>query len=238
MLRLAGPHAAVAGEPGEARADHSPVDQSVLGDLNRVSKLLRYSPMAPMEALQVELREAEVVWERVRRPARAATYRIHDLGERPREPLAEIGSQTIFENIPTTTQGPDPLSRIRPLSGVSAVGVAGFEPTTSSSRTKRAAKLRYTPVSPYCSGFPPATGPTLADASPGDEIRFRERARPPKGRSRALRPWEPVPRGPLPVPGPFSHASRGTRVSRVASGGQAKRTGVKRLVPQPAETCR
>ena len=25
------------------------------------------------------------------------------------------------------------------------VGVAGFEPTTSSSRTKRAAKLRYTP---------------------------------------------------------------------------------------------
>lgn len=26
------------------------------------------------------------------------------------------------------------------------VGVAGFEPTTSSSRTKRAAKLRYTPV--------------------------------------------------------------------------------------------
>ena len=27
----------------------------------------------------------------------------------------------------------------------SFVGVAGFEPTTSSSRTKRAAKLRYTP---------------------------------------------------------------------------------------------
>lgn len=27
-----------------------------------------------------------------------------------------------------------------------SVGVAGFEPTTSSSRTKRAAKLRYTPV--------------------------------------------------------------------------------------------
>ncbi len=26
------------------------------------------------------------------------------------------------------------------------VGVAGFEPTASSSRTKRAAKLRYTPV--------------------------------------------------------------------------------------------
>ena len=26
------------------------------------------------------------------------------------------------------------------------VGVAGFEPTTSSSRTKRATKLRYTPM--------------------------------------------------------------------------------------------
>ncbi len=26
------------------------------------------------------------------------------------------------------------------------VGVAGFEPTTSSSRTKRATKLRYTPI--------------------------------------------------------------------------------------------
>lgn len=31
--------------------------------------------------------------------------------------------------------------------GYFTVGVAGFEPTTSSSRTKRAAKLRYTPVS-------------------------------------------------------------------------------------------
>ena len=35
------------------------------------------------------------------------------------------------------------------------VGVAGFEPTTSSSRTKRATKLRYTPVEPVES-----TGPT------------------------------------------------------------------------------
>ena len=31
-----------------------------------------------------------------------------------------------------------------------SVGVAGFEPTTSSSRTKRATGLRYTPI-----GFPP-----------------------------------------------------------------------------------
>ena len=32
-----------------------------------------------------------------------------------------------------------------PLTCVFLVGVAGFEPAASSSRTKRAAKLRYTP---------------------------------------------------------------------------------------------
>ena len=31
---------------------------------------------------------------------------------------------------------------------IQMVGVAGFEPTTSSSRTKRATKLRHTPVRP------------------------------------------------------------------------------------------
>ena len=31
---------------------------------------------------------------------------------------------------------------------IQMVGVAGFEPTTSSSRTKRATKLRYTPIVP------------------------------------------------------------------------------------------
>lgn len=45
----------------------------------------------------------------------------------------------------TNTQRPYPDPRIGPLT---CVGVAGFEPTTSSSRTKRAAKLRYTPMSP------------------------------------------------------------------------------------------
>ncbi|MDB5185076.1 MAG: hypothetical protein JWN38_884 [Candidatus Saccharibacteria bacterium] len=32
---------------------------------------------------------------------------------------------------------------------MSMVGVAGFEPTTSSSRTTRATKLRYTPANTY-----------------------------------------------------------------------------------------
>ena len=35
-----------------------------------------------------------------------------------------------------------------PAGGPSSVGVAGFEPTTSSSRTKRATKLRHTPMKP------------------------------------------------------------------------------------------
>jgi hypothetical protein len=34
------------------------------------------------------------------------------------------------------------------------VGVAGFEPAASSSRTKRAAKLRHTPPSAWATGAP------------------------------------------------------------------------------------
>ena len=35
----------------------------------------------------------------------------------------------------------------RLFEGVFMVGVTGFEPATSSTRTKRATKLRYTPIS-------------------------------------------------------------------------------------------
>ena len=45
-----------------------------------------------------------------------------------------------------TERNPDQEFQSGPLAGHFLVGVAGFEPTTSSSRTKRAAKLRYTPV--------------------------------------------------------------------------------------------
>jgi hypothetical protein len=38
------------------------------------------------------------------------------------------------------------ISPIKPLACLDAVGVAGFEPTASSSRTKRATKLRHTPL--------------------------------------------------------------------------------------------
>ncbi|GLZ40937.1 hypothetical protein Acsp05_45610 [Actinokineospora sp. NBRC 105648] len=74
------------------------------------------------------------------------------------------------------------------------VGVTGFEPATSSSRTKRATKLRHTPM-----------------VERGEVYRTRAPAP-----NRA--PLEPSWTGsPLVV--------RGTRVSRLASGGQAKRTG-------------
>ncbi len=46
----------------------------------------------------------------------------------------------IRAGLPWKETGPDLLVR--------SVGVAGFEPTTSSSRTKRATKLRYTPSVP------------------------------------------------------------------------------------------
>ena len=47
------------------------------------------------------------------------------------------------------------------LMGLLIVGVAGFEPTTSSSRTKRATKLRHTPC---------AAGDSIASTHRGEEI--------------------------------------------------------------------
>ena len=44
------------------------------------------------------------------------------------------------------------MTRNEPLTYV--VGVAGFEPAASSSRTKRAAKLRHTPPSAWAAGAP------------------------------------------------------------------------------------
>jgi hypothetical protein len=47
-----------------------------------------------------------------------------------------------------TVQGQSLSGGNRPWPALTLVGVAGFEPTTSSSRTKRATKLRYTPSVP------------------------------------------------------------------------------------------
>ena len=51
------------------------------------------------------------------------------------------------------------------LMGLLIVGVAGFEPTTSSSRTKRATKLRHTPC---------AAGDSIASTHRREEIRATE----------------------------------------------------------------
>ena len=51
------------------------------------------------------------------------------------------------------------------LMGLLIVGVAGFEPTTSSSRTKRATKLRHTPC---------AAGDSIASTHRGEEIGLAE----------------------------------------------------------------
>ena len=61
---------------------------------------------------------------------------------RPRDPKPPEAVQ----NKPCSTQKPTPeVSQDVGLSVEHLVGVAGFEPTTSSSRTKRATKLRHTP---------------------------------------------------------------------------------------------
>ena len=51
-------------------------------------------------------------------------------------------SQTAWEN---EIRAALPVGETDPDLWLCSVGVAGFEPTTSSSRTKRATKLRYTP---------------------------------------------------------------------------------------------
>src|SRR3954447_25363896 len=72
------------------------------------------------------------------------------------------------QNGPRNHSGTRPTKRIRPLTWYFTVGVAGFEPTTSSSRTKRAAKLRYTPIVAARRGDVVYFSPLVA----GDEIRF------------------------------------------------------------------
>ena len=66
------------------------------------------------------------------------------------------------QNKPCSTQKPtSEVSQDVGLSVEHLVGVAGFEPTTSSSRTKRATKLRHTPC---------AAGDSIASPHRGEEI--------------------------------------------------------------------
>ena len=93
------------------------------------------------------------------------------------------------------------------------VGVAGFEPAASSSRTKRAAKLRYTPPVRNLTG-------TARDFDSLAETRACLRTA--KQGAHVL--------------GKAQRESRGTRVSRLASGRQANLAGAHGDVPSPAET--
>lgn len=97
------------------------------------------------------------------------------------------------------------------------VGVAGFEPAASSSRTKRAAKLRYTPPARNLSG-------AARDFDSLAETRTRS-GTPASSTSGAGN-----------TPGHLTE-SRDTSVSKLASGRQANLTGAQGDVPSPAETC-
>jgi hypothetical protein len=57
----------------------------------------------------------------------------------PAQPTSDTGSRDT-ETAPGLSPGWEPFSSSQPR-----VGVTGFEPATSSSRTKRATKLRHTP---------------------------------------------------------------------------------------------
>src|SRR4029079_1243371 len=99
------------------------------------------------------------------------------------------------------------------------VGLTGFEPAASSSRTRRATKLRHSPIAAPDRA---QLGPRGRQAPASIPERF--------GRSESpSEAWD----------GPFSGVrhSLGTRVSRVASGRQAVRIGKYGEVPRPADTC-
>ena len=99
------------------------------------------------------------------------------------------------------------------------VGVAGFEPTASSSRTKRATKLRHTPPEAT-----PAyrTGWVQWQLNLGPIVQRTETL----GCELASLPAESRPPTGAPI-----------NVSSVASGRQQNRTGANGEVPTPAETC-
>ncbi len=112
------------------------------------------------------------------------------------------------------------------LADLLVVGVAGFEPTTSSSRTKRATKLRHTPC--VCSG-----NYSRAARVEGNYLRppvrcrpsrgGRSRGRPPLVRARATRLTDPMTSADL-APDPLPLARRTvliTGVSRRAGIGHA-----------------
>ena len=80
-------------------------------------------------------------------------------GRRPASELADlliVGVFGLAASYPLLFE--DLMSK---LMGLLIVGVAGFEPTTSSSRTKRATKLRHTPC---------AAGDSIASPHRGEEI--------------------------------------------------------------------
>ena len=98
------------------------------------------------------------------------------------------------------------------LADVLVVGVAGFEPTTSSSRTKRATKLRHTPC---------AAGDSIASTHRGEEIGSAESSvtsafaprgnpvgprRPPCQAAHGRPIYWPAPRSALTGPGPHPRA--------------------------------
>ena len=119
------------------------------------------------------------------------------------------------------------------------VGVAGFEPTASSSRTKRATKLRHTPVRHFCNPLMIAESAVQCETSASRQLAHL-RARPVGALAGADR-LDQGRRRRGQAPGRRRRARPAfdqgrTTSSTMASGLHAKRTGAKGEAPRPAET--
>ncbi len=136
----------------------------------------------------------------------------------------------IFQNKQTKTAGPRSCKTCSDLR-FQMVGVAGFEPTASSSRTKRATKLRHTPK--------PLQSLVMTDCNQiilTEERRESETGTPGNCVSHTtLRLRFGAPPG-LPLKLPPSRNQMTTKSTSTASGLQATRTGVKGEVPNPVVT--
>ena len=147
------------------------------------------------------------------------------------------GCCTLLLYIPDQSLG---RLRLKPLTCGNVVGVTGFEPAASSSRTKRATKLRHTPWHP-----PPWVGqrqPRIADRPAALEIGSADETRSGAGPGEdgaAGRPWPVERRRARACGGPCSAARQQGEERRLGPAGEPDRR--ERRGPEPGrdvEVCR
>ena len=159
-------------------------------------------------------------------PAAAHAARGRGLGG-----LARPGHGAARGRPPRLSRSPPDAPRADPLGSALGVvvGLAGFEPTTSSSRTRRATKLRHSPstasVAERGSSPPPPPGARAAQSSSVDPRRRRRRRRRPAAAAAAAAAAA-VPGGGDRRPGPGARLGRvGVRLGRRGRAAPGPATG-------------